>query len=252
MNDYRKAITDLTEAIRIDPRYERAYALRGLAWLLEKEDDKAIADFTEVIRINPRDVDAYTVRADAWDHKKEYDKAIADYTEVIRIEPHDFDDFSTYVGAYTSRASTWAKKKEYSKAIADNTEAISIRPKSPLAYNNRAWIWATCPDEKYREGKKAVESATKACELTEWHDPQYMDTLAAAYAEASDFASAVKWQTNANELRDGPVGPSTRRSAAQTLPGEKGLPRRAAVIRACAIHVSVSVFVGCGQPLAMD
>ena len=34
----------------------------------------------------------------------------------------------------------------------------------------------------------------------------HLGTLAAAYAEAGDFDSAVKWQTRANELYPDPAG----------------------------------------------
>ncbi len=66
-------------------------------------------------------------------------------------------------------------------------------------YVARAWIWATCPDSRYRDGKQAVESATRACELTGWKSPDELDTLAAAYAESGDFTAAAKWGQQAAE-----------------------------------------------------
>ena len=45
--------------------------------------------------------------------------------------------------------------------------------------------------------------ATLACEMSGWKDPNQVDTLAAAYAEAGEFAKAVEWQEKAIALAQG-------------------------------------------------
>lgn len=46
-----------------------------------------------------------------------------------------------------------------------------------------------------------MAEATLACRLTQWKDPECLDTLAAASAESGDFDAAVKWETWAIDLK---------------------------------------------------
>ena len=56
------------------------------------------------------------------------------------------------------------------------------------------------PDKKYRDGKKAFENANKAYQLDGGKSWGYIDTLAAAYAECSDFERAKEWETKAIKM----------------------------------------------------
>jgi tetratricopeptide (TPR) repeat protein len=186
--EYDKALVDLNEAIRLDPASSQAYCNRGSAWLGKTEYDKAIADLNEAMRLNPKDAMIYNNRGSAWNEKKEYGKALSDCNLAIQLDPK-------LPPAYNNRGVAWDGEGNYAKAIADFNEAIQLDPKNEWPWNNRAWLAATCPDAKYRDGRKAISDATKACVLTSWNDGEILGTLAAAYAEAGDFVAAVKWQS---------------------------------------------------------
>ena len=54
------------------------------------------------------------------------------------------------------------------RALADYAEALRIDPDFALALNNRAWVLATSKVDRNRDGRRAVEEARRACELTGW------------------------------------------------------------------------------------
>jgi len=190
--DFERAVRDYTEAVRINPRDPLTFLDRGIAYKGMKAFDKAAADYTEASRLDPNWAAVYYNRANLWRDRKEFDKALADYTAAIRLDPEDPD-------AYFNRANIYRSKRDYANAVSDYREVIRLDPEEPDAYDSLAWILATCPDDKIRDGQKAVDYAGTACELTDASSAYFVSTLAAAFAEIGKFDQAMKWQKRALE-----------------------------------------------------
>ena len=165
----------------------------GVSCLGKNDYDAAITAFTEALRLDPKNIDAYYKRGMAYEVKGVYDNAITDFTEAIRLNP----SFSL---VYSERGNAFDGKGEHDKAIADYTEAIRLDPKDAVSQNGLAWLRATCSEERFRDGQRAIDHATKACELTKWKYWGCVGTLAAAYAEAGKFDKAVDFQQKAVEM----------------------------------------------------
>ena len=97
------------------------------------------------------------------------------------------------------------RRGNYADALAHYAEAVRFDRDRVNALNNLAMVLAACPDPGLRDGRRAVATATRVCELLKWNEPNSLDTLAAAHAEAGDFAAAIARQEQAIDLLpDGP------------------------------------------------
>ena len=70
-------------------------------------------------------------------------------------------------------------------------EALRVQPDFTAALRRLAWLRATVPDRRLRNGAEAVRLAQRLCELTARRDPVGLEALAAAYAEAGRPADAA-------------------------------------------------------------
>jgi hypothetical protein len=108
--------------------------------------------------------------------------------------------------------------------------AVAVTADNWVAMNNLAWKLATCPDPRHRDGERAVLLAEEAVRLTGRNNAGFLDTLAAAYAEAGRFADAIASANEAIRL----ASRTRQRAGAQTFLSrlrhyERGEPIRASV-----------------------
>lgn len=185
IGDYEGAVADCTQALIINPNSAKSYNNRGFARIYQEDFDGAITDFDQAIAINPRYVDAYSNRGLAYLRKGRFHRAIEDCTAALRINPRS-------AKALYNRGFTLDKMGNPGRALLDYTQALTITPDYTDIYNNIAWILATCPDGRFRDGRRAVAFAKRAVERSP--SLGFLDTLAAAHAEAGQFEEAVAIQ----------------------------------------------------------
>lgn len=188
--DMKLALQDYDEAIRLDSDFALAYRNRGNAHLRSGNLDLAINDLSESIRLNPGRAKPYLGRGNAYLAKQYYGKAVADFEEALKRDP-------TLAAPHLGLARAHVELQNYRQAREEFQTAVKIDPTDVEALNEFAWFLATGRIRQHRNGRLAVQLATRACELTGHKEIGPLDTLAASHAELGEFQRAIQWQQKA-------------------------------------------------------
>jgi Zn-dependent membrane protease YugP/Tfp pilus assembly protein PilF len=183
-----KSLADMDAAIRLAPNVAGLWTTRAMIHDSRGDHDRAIGDFDRALRLIPESSQALVGRGLAYYWKGDFDQAIADQNQALRFNPND-------ALALNNRGAAFLKKGEYASAVADLRQAMCQKPDFPNPYKHLAWIQATCPDARFRDGLQAVANAFRGLQLAQWKPVDWLATLAAAHAENGDFEEAVQWQT---------------------------------------------------------
>ncbi|MGD9723868.1 MAG: tetratricopeptide repeat protein [Pirellulales bacterium] len=232
LQKYDEAVASFDKAIELDPKSAAAYTHRGRVRAIQGDADAALTDAEKALDLQPGSVPALQLHAALLGNAGKFDEALRDLTLLRRAMPEDQDlllqiaamhqaskrpdkAIEIYeqvleadpksVAGYRGRADAYLSLGKQSEALGDYEKALEHEPDNSGVLNNLAWVLATSPDDKLRNGTRAVELAKKACEVTEYKQAHILSTLAASYAESGDFASAVDWSKKAVELGPDPL-----------------------------------------------
>jgi tetratricopeptide (TPR) repeat protein len=223
------AITDLNEVLKLDPNNVGALLLRSQALAQQDKFDEAKADVDHAIRLQPELSQALLLRSMISAQAKRWGAAIADIKTLLQTDPQNAEwrlQLAAYYAADSrprkaieildelvdTDSDNWQARRaradallsigKHAKAVEDYNEALKKKPDDSHMLNNLAWVLATSTDDDVRDAKRSIEIGTKASELTKYEAPHILSTLAAGYAEAGDWDTAIKWSSKAVELSE--------------------------------------------------
>lgn len=145
----KRAIRQLTESIRTNPRSARLYLGRGTTYYLNGDFDKAIADFTEAIELDSSSADVYYRRSLSYYAKADIGHVISDSTRAIELN-------DMYAYAYYVRGTAHAFYNQPDKAVEDFSRAIESYRNFDDAYYRRGQI---CYELVRQKKQEKIESA---------------------------------------------------------------------------------------------
>jgi len=224
---YDDAIKHFARALDMDPHYPNARNLMGVALMAIGRINEAIECFSELLRQKQDTAEVHYNWALALSMQKKYDDAIEQLAVVLKLEPnyagaqeimgkslltagrpkdaieHLNEALRTSkepVKVYENLGKAYAQLGQYRPAIQNWTKAVELKPDNVPVLNDLAWLLATTGDVSAEDANKAVKYAQHVCDFTGYKKPEFLDTLAVAYAAAGRFEDAVNTANQAIDI----------------------------------------------------
>lgn len=186
------ALRHFEDALRLDPNLAAAHLNLGRLLADMNRLDESVQHYREAARIRLAEA-ALSNLARVLARQKKWEEASAAFRQALQAEPFSLD-------ARCGLAWTLYHRGQIETARQYYQEASRINPRWPQMANGRAWSLCTHPESRERDPTLAIELAEQACQISENRNAGYLDTLAAAHANAGHFEQAISFGREALAL----------------------------------------------------
>jgi tetratricopeptide (TPR) repeat protein len=139
------AVAAYRKAIELDPSYAAARSNLGDALLRQGDWPGAVAAAQKAIELDPQSAAAYINLGIALGQNKDSPGAVAAFKRAIELDPE-------LVQGHYCLGMTLQLRGQYAQAEQAYLGAVKAQPAFVPAHNALAWLLATCPDDKVRDG----------------------------------------------------------------------------------------------------
>jgi tetratricopeptide (TPR) repeat protein len=173
-----------------------------LASALDDEGSKNPKSYTEAIdeyrialRLDPKYADAHNDLAVTYRNLTDFDSAITEFGIAFKIDPKNARYRRNLAVTHRMYGELFVTHGAVEKAIAQFREAVDVMPEDAAAQNSLAWQLVT--SKNFADPVSGLEHARRAVELSGGRQPDYLDTMAAAYYANGRVEDAIQAETRA-------------------------------------------------------
>ncbi len=192
---FEPALEELEKTLKNQPNQPDALCLRNEIKFRLKDQKGALADLCAAVKAHPDHSPSRSAKARLLMVLKRAEDATEDVDDLVKRQPDCLDHRLLRIQQRlnTGDPATALEDAEYMSKEAKPGDEI---------LRHQAWLLATIGDGDLRDPKTALEIAREGCEATGWADPDWLESVAAAYAASNQFEGAIGWQTKALQILD--------------------------------------------------
>lgn len=165
----------------------------GLTAINQNSIKQAKQHYREALRIFPTIEASRRNLGHALFNENNLDEAIAEWQLNLNVHPRDYKSLEALGVAFS-------EKHQFEMAASAFAAAVAIKPDLWFSRAQLAWLQATCPDDRVRNGVRALQMALPLLNATREQSSKALDIIAAAHAEIGNYAQALDFCERALSL----------------------------------------------------
>ena len=183
--NYDQAVLHCKKLVELSPDDPTVYISLSGALLKTGDYKQSIKYGLKAVEMVPDNIDAQINLAIAFNKEGDLDQAVNTYIKAFQLSPENAKICNSLAGIFISQG-------KFDQALGYYRRSIKIDPNQVMVLHNLARIQSTRPSLLSRNIDEAIILAERLCKLTNYKQPDALDTLATVYAAAEKFPQAIE------------------------------------------------------------